>query len=181
MTTPTPQVPYYISGANPQQGDIYSLVTNPMSFYQQRMVLRVRQTVTGTSLPAAGTNTVIAFDTVDEDPYSGWSSGSHSWTPPAGFSGWFAVTISLFGPSNGHNNIFLATSVSMAGFGSGVLGVLPVLGATVPGGVAGMVWGYLIGGQDAVQGFGQIINSAAAFVLGTTTGQQSSMEIIWLF
>ena len=53
------------------------------------------QTTTATSLPDSGAATTIGFDTVAEDPYSGWDSGTFLWTPPAGYSGWYQATLTV--------------------------------------------------------------------------------------
>ena len=91
MTLPAPGAPVFVAGAAPQVSDMTSLVTTPFTFCSVGVAARLEQRTV--QAIAATTLTVISFDTVLEDPYSGWNAGSNSWLAP--FSGYFEVTLTV--------------------------------------------------------------------------------------
>lgn len=102
---PNPAVPSVPAGWKPAQADFTLWVTTTFSYLSQpanfRAQLTAAQSLTG------GAFQVIHFDSIIEDPYSGWSaSGSStqaawSWLCPAGHGGWYEVTLSGFASSQG--------------------------------------------------------------------------------
>jgi hypothetical protein len=160
----------------PQQADFLAWWYYNAAFHQNRVVARLRQASAATSLPSSAGITTIGFDTVDEDPYGGWNSGTHLWQPPAGYSGWYQVTLTvrIVSPAAlvdlrpalvGSATYNLTTVESQSGAGGGASATFAV---------------YLTGGQDTVGGAAQLINSGAAVNTSLVAGQQSGMEIVYL-
>jgi hypothetical protein len=177
-TFPAPAVPVFSSyaGYPPRQADFTTWWYNTASFLQNRVVFRARQATTATSLPSSGAATTIGYDTVDEDPYAGWNAGTHSWGPPAGYSGWYQVAVTLF-------TVALAAAVLIRPgcSASGAANLAAIQGAAGhAAGAEGQFTVYLTGGQDSVQGQGSLQNSGVAVNTSLTAGQQSSIDIVWL-
>lgn len=100
MPQPVPAVPGIPAGWRPVQADLDFWVTDSFSFLAQAACFRA-QLVASVPL-AAGVFTLLPFDTVEEDPYGGWSAtatGSqpaYSWLCPAGCAGWYEASVSAF-------------------------------------------------------------------------------------
>jgi hypothetical protein len=173
-----PAVPVFPAGYCPQQADFSTWWYQVAGFLQNKVVARVSQATTATSLPSSGAVTVIGFDTVAEDPYSGWNATSHEWAPPAGYSGWYQVTLTVrTAPMTG---VDLYTYMVQTSSG-GQTPAVGVQGASNVGAGASGTWTvYLTGGQDAVQGAAGLEHASAAVSTSLTAGQQSTMEIVWL-
>lgn len=177
MTTfPPPTVPVFPAGYQPQQADFTAWWYDNLGFFQTKVVLRARQATAATSLPASGAITPIVYDTIDEDPFAGWSVSQNGWIPPAGYSGWYQVTITLF-----TNPVPTGAAIRALIGGSNSFDLATNPASSVhTGGAEGQSTVYLIGGQDLVRGSGSLLNSASAVTTSILGGQQSSMEIVWL-
>lgn len=180
MTTPAPGVPDFTAGYGPQQSDFQSWWVNAAAFFQQRVIFRALQSTTATSIPDTGNPTTIGFDDVLEDPYSGWDDVHYTWTPPAGYSGWYMVTLQVFmAAAPGGTSITLSTYVEQ----NGGVTLFPLASTTIAGaamGNGGAQYVYLTGGQDIVAGKAAIQNAAASLDTSVTAGQQSAIEIVWI-
>jgi hypothetical protein len=173
---PPPTVPIFSAGRQPQQADFTAWWFGNVQFHQSRVVFRARQATATTTLPTGGTVTPIAFDTIDEDPFGGWSSSSHSWTPPVGYSGWYQVTVTLATAAVNTGNDIRALLD-----GTYTFDLATVQGSTTHTcGVEGQFTVYLIGGQDNVKGSGSLLNASASIATSITAGRQSSIEVMWL-
>lgn len=174
-------MPDFLAGFGPQQSDLQSLWVNAAAFFQQRVVFRASQTSGATSLPASGAFTTVAYNNIIEDPYSGWSSGAHNWTAPAGYSGWYQVTATVFIQSPGVSGVGLKIQTLTAGTGSGSLVTVIVPSATI-GGAEATWMVYLVGGQDAVSVQAGLQNSASPISTNATatSGQAPTFEITWI-
>jgi hypothetical protein len=166
-----PQIP---AGWKPVPADFTAWVTNPFSFLSQPAVFRAHraaaQAITG------GSYNILNLDTVDEDPYGGWNSGTHAWTCPAGCAGWYDATLSGFTASQG------------AGTGNQNVAVIALNGAlwevgpddwapaSAPGGGNGSVQVPLIPG-DTVQMW---VFATASVSTPVTAGQLPSIELAWV-
>jgi hypothetical protein len=174
---PLPAVPFFPAGWQPAQSDLDGWFHDSFAAIENRPVARFRQAVTAQSLPFSGAATVLEYDTTDEDPLGGWQSGAWAWGPPPGWSGWYAVTITLFtAPLAAGNAIrpgIIAPGNTM------VLGS-QASGTGANGGAQGSWWAYLIGGQDVIQATGSLLNATAAVNTDTGAAQQSAMEVMWL-
>jgi hypothetical protein len=169
-------VPVFNAGYGYLANDFNSLWMNTAGFLQNKVVLRVSQTTTATTLPDTGAVTTIAFDNVIEDPYSGWSASTHLWTPPAGYSGFYQATITI-------RTVTLANLVDLrpALAGTYTYNLTTVQGNSNAGAGACATFGaYLIGGQDTIGAACQLLNSGSNVNTSLTAGQQSTFELIWL-
>lgn len=99
MTAPVvPPVPAIPAGYAPVPADFTLWVTTPFSFLASTTVFRGE--LHGTpSWPAAFS--LVALDTVLEDPWGGWSGSTFAWTCPAGCAGWYEVTMCALSGSSG--------------------------------------------------------------------------------
>lgn len=173
---PLPVTPFFPAGYSPAQADLDNWFHDPFAFLEQRVVARVRQATTPQSIPASGAATIIEFDTVDEDLLGGWVPAAWAWEPPSGFSGLYAVNVTLYTAALAAGNI-IRPGVTAPGAPGVVAGCYP--GAAVAG-VQGSFWTYCIGGQDTIQATASLVNAGSNVNTDVTFGQQSSMEITWL-
>jgi hypothetical protein len=171
-----PLVPVFPAGYGPQASDFDTWWYQNASFFQNRIVFRADQENAATSLPDSGASTTIAYDTVLEDPYSGWNASTHLWTPPAGYSGWFQVTVTI-------RTVALGTLVGLrpALTGTWTYHLDSVQGASAGGAGASATFRvYLTGAQDNAGGACQLLNSGSAVNTSLTAGQRSTLEIVWI-
>lgn len=170
-----PSVPVFPAGYGPQALDFYNWWYQTAAFLQNKVVLRVSQTTTPTSLPDSGAATTIGFDTVAEDPYSGWDSGTHLWTPPAGYSGWYQATLTV---RTGDVGTDVDLRALLAGTYTNALAT--TMTAPTGGGVEGTFIVYLVGGQDTIGGAAELLNSGSAVDTGLAAGGQSTFELVFI-
>jgi hypothetical protein len=174
-TWPPPFVPAFPAGYGPQASDFATWWYQNAAFLQNRVVFRASQTTTATTLPDSQAITTIGYDNVLEDPYSGWDPGTFLWTPPAGYSGWYQVTMTIrTGTLAGLVNL----RASLAGSYTYQLTCLQ--GSSTDGGVSATYGVYLTGGQDNAGAAGQLLNSGANVDTSLVSGQESTLEICWL-
>lgn len=173
---PLPLVPFFPAGRQPSKADLDQWIHDPFAFLEQRVVFRGRQTVTAQALPSSAVATVIQYDTVDEDPLGGWQPSAWAWGPPAGFSAWYQVIVTLWTVAGVAGNAIrpgIIAPGSPANLGVAYPG-------TAVGGVQGTFWCYLVGGQDTAQATGTLLNAAANLNTNVVAGAQSSLEVVWL-
>lgn len=169
-----PSLPGYNAGFGPQQGDMNSIFTSPLSFWQQRTVFRAAQLTTTTTLPSSGVLTTIGYDTIFEDPYQGWSTSTQSWTAP--YTGWYHVTCSVSTGAASTNTLLTVEVNSPAPpslSGSTCL-VLPTTGGIAQG----ELYVLLVGGQDTVNI--QALLTGAGSNVSTSNSPGSTVEIMWV-
>jgi len=172
----TPVTPVFNAGYGPYASDFNTWIYQTFSFFQNKVVLRVSQTTTATSLPDSGAVTTIAYDTVLEDPYSGWNASTHLWTPPSGYSGWYQATITI-------RTVTLSNLVMLRPVFAGTYSyaLTTVQGNSNAGaGVSATFTVYLVGGQDTLGAACSLLNSGSAVNTSLTAGQESTLEIIYL-
>ena len=183
MTTPVPSVPDFLAGFGPQQSDWQSLWVNAAAFFQQRVIFRATQSGTATTLPSSGSITTITYDNILEDPYSGWSASTHRWTAPAGYSGWYQVTVTVWVTAPSSAQVVLEPYVQTTAAASNIAQGYPltaVVTGTSAAAAEGTFYPYLTGGLDAVYGAAAIKNASASVSTDLTAGTQSSLEICWV-
>lgn len=183
-TYPSPVVPTFLAGFAPQSTDFTNYWYNTALFLQNKIVFRASQTTTATTLPSTGIATLIAYDTVLEDPYSGWNGSTHVWTPPSGYTGWFWVSSTLR-TATLQNNVGIGLQVNINNQFSPFIplgqGFVQIMGAST--GTAGCSGGelvYLVGGLSGVSISGFTDSSTVNVSTTLTAGQQSTLEIMWL-
>ncbi len=116
---------------------------------------------------ANATFTTVTFDTVTEDPYSGWNASTHEWMAP--YTGWYEVIVG--------DNVTTAVDVQANVRVSGVTqyAVAQQQGALNANGVGGPIIVMLVGGEDTVAS--RIWVSPGATLDTATAGRYTSMEI----
>jgi hypothetical protein len=176
LTWPAPSVPVFPAGAGLTETNFDSLWYDTAGFLQNRVVFRASQSSAATTLPDTGVATVIAFDTVLEDPYSGWNASTHAWEPPAGYSAWYDVTLTI-------RTATLASLVNLRPVlgGTHSFTLSCVQGSSNHGAGICATWSvYLVGGADNVSGACELINSGSNVNTSVTSGQQSAIEVVWV-
>ena len=175
VTFNPPAVPNFPAGYGPTQMDFYGWWYQTASFLQNRVVLRASQAVSATSLPDSGAATTIEFDTIAEDPYSGWDGSTFLWTPPAGYSGWYQATLTV-------RTATVATDVDVRALLAGTynFNLSTVMGSTNGAGAEGTFIVYLVGGQDTIGGAAELLNSGSAVDTGLAAGGQSTFELVFI-
>jgi len=173
MPQPVPAIPQVPAGWSPVVADFSAWVTNPFSFLAQPPVFRAElhaaQALTG------GAYNLVNLDTVLEDPYSGWSASTHTWTCPAGCSGTYEATLSGFTANQ-------ATTTGQCAAVLALNGIVWQYGSddwAVSGGDSGTSGSCpvpLVTG-DAVQLW--LFSSASVSTPGTA-GQYPSIELAWI-
>jgi len=162
--------------------DLNQLITNPILFTATGILARLRQASSAQTLSTSSA-TVIQFDTVDEDPYSGWSASATStqaawsWQPPAGCSGWY--------------HVYVAVSLGTVPSDAVLRPVIVVTGTTqyavetmlrpssAPEIVGGSAWVYMLGGADYVQAAAVFSSSSGSEPTSVATSYQSVMDVSW--
>lgn len=179
MPQPVPAVPGIPAGTYPVQADFTAWVTNPFSYLSQPVVFRghraAAQSITG------GVYNLLDLDTVDEDPYGGWSgvsTGSQpafSWLCPAGCGGTYEATLSAFmGPQGGTSDQVVTTL-----WLNGVLwqyGSVDWAPSSGDGSSSGAAQVPLLPG-DYVQMW---VFATVSVSTPTTAGQLPAMELAWV-
>jgi hypothetical protein len=183
---PPPGGPVLPAGLSPHgdqlTADLNALITSPVSFLATGVFARLRQASAGQSLTPAAHN-VLAYDTVDEDPYGGWSATAtasqpaHSWLCPAGCSGWYLATVTAS----------LATPPSDSALRPEILlNGSPWLALAGPGATAstnsqgdGSGYVYLLGGSDYVQGGAFLATGSGAQLTSVAAGFQPLLQVSW--
>lgn len=170
MTLPAPPaIPSFATGFTDTTPAYFDgLVQAPLSFLAGQVVFRAHQT-SGQALTTSFE--FITYDTVDEDPYSGWSGSAFAWTPP--YTGWYSVTTTC---SVSTASVSLRVAVGQTGTllyeGTGALLAGAVLGE---GSAAAVV--LLAGGTDFITG--QALASGACSTDTSSPGRFPSLEITY--
>lgn len=173
-TFPQAFIPRFPAGFAPQQPDFTTLIQNNFSFITNRVVLRARLSTAQNFITG---DTVIAFNNIDEDPYSGWSStatgaqAANSWLAP--YTGLYEIhlragAISATEWSKPRVSVTGGGAVDLSGIANNGNG---------PGGANGFYTVAMLGGSDYIQG---IVNLSTGVAAATNAGDQSMMEILYL-
>lgn len=180
MPQPAPPVPQVPAGWGPVQADMDLWVTNSFSFLSQPANLRASraaaQPLTG------GSFNVVQFDTIAEDPYSGWSATTTanqpawSWLCPAGCGGWYEASLSAQAASQGSgttNQLVAAIALNGTVYQYGSDDWAP---ASAPGGSSGPVQVPMLPG-DYLQMW---VLTTASVSTPTTAGELPAFELTWV-
>lgn len=171
MTYPPPSVPVFPAGYGPLPADFNTWIQAPFGFLTAQTVLRVQQS---TGQGPFGTNTfnTITYDTVLEDPFSGWDSGSSKYTVP--FTGWYEITL-------GHSISTINTITEAVPYITGTTQYEMVELSNVSsteGGTSASILLPLIGGEDTIRG--QLWTSAAASIDVSAPGRYPWLEVTFI-
>lgn len=176
-----PAVPAFIPAA--YATDQLNVMAQALQFLLGKVAFRARRVATGTV--TKGGHTLIPWDTIDEDPYSGWT-GPTAYTVQA--PGWYAIcaTVSVAGTGAANTVLIPGLSVSGApptGFGSPAWEgpeIFVPTGASDPKASSGYWEGFCnVGSTIEIDVFCSN-EPTAAFTWQTATGRQSRIEIVWM-
>jgi hypothetical protein len=163
-----PAIPQFAAGYPYLPSDFNNLVQAPLAFLTTGIFFRAEQ---HTAQPITATTfTVVAYDTITEDPYSGWNATFSRWLAP--YTGWYQITVD--------DNITSTPDILAGVFITGTTRYdlaqqQPGLGA---GGVSASVILPLVGGTDYVQS--RVWVNPGATLDTNTPGRYSSMEISYV-
>lgn len=169
-------IPFFPAAYAPLDADWNSWIQAPFTFLTSKVVFRAELTAALTL--TAGTNTLLPFNSILEDPLSGWAGGASAWEPPAGYSGTYLVSVTAAAAQAGDLVSTLQPSVALNG------GIQYTLEHVWPPGnqvaiAGGSVPVQMLGGQDQVSAYAWWQGGSNGSV-STTAGRRCSMEITWI-
>ena len=174
--TTQPVIPYFPAGYAPLSSDFDGWIQAPLSFLTSKVVFRAEQSG---ALALAAAATLIPFNNVLEDPFSGWNSSASQWLCPAGYGGLYNVTLTVSCQSNSSNPSLQAR----IGVDSAAQVYCVDKTITPSGGPAGLASGsqpvQLFGGADSVQGYAYLDGGITGNV-ATNAGQRCELTITWI-
>lgn len=170
-----PVIPYFPAGFRPLNSDFDNWIQAPLAFLTSKVVFRAELS-SALSL-TSGANTLITFNSVLEDPFSGWNSSAHQWLCPAGYSGLYSVTLTISCAANASGPVIQAIIGVNSAAQLYSVDKTQVPTATVPGLASGSQPVQLFGGSDSVQGYAHASLATGAVV--TTAGQRCQLTIEW--
>jgi hypothetical protein len=180
-----PAIPAFYAGQDSVSQ--LNVMASALAFMRNKVAFRARRVATGTV--TKGNHTLVPWDQIDEDPYTGWAAGTPTvYTVQA--PGWYLCcgTISLAG--TGATSTVLIPAISINGAspvtqpagGNGWEGpelFIPT-GATDPKVAAGVWEVYCnLGDQITLDTFIST-EPTGTITWQTTAGAQSRIEIVWM-
>ena len=175
MTWPAaPQPPVFPAGYGPLPADFAGWVQQQFGAQTGKVVFRAVKT-TAQSIPG-GTSPVIQFNSIREDPYSGWSSSAWTWTPPAGWTGLYQVALSIGATLPGGSLIGQVTAAPYIISGGGSAPVSAPAISTV----SMLVIVPAVAGVTGISGIVYLTGTAGTGTLTTAIGSQTQMTITWI-
>lgn len=156
-----------------------TLISNPFAFWQQKVIFRASQTTTATTIPIAGSSANVIFDTVLEDPYSGYNLTTGKWLAPV--TGWYQVTgtlavnaVSAVGPST----IYMTYATN---YTTWQVAAVPYPASAAPPKIleAPMLI-YLAAGLHQIWMEASQLGVNATVTTDLTAGRNSHIEVTWL-
>lgn len=184
--TVAPEVPVFLPGVpvGSLPEEFNAKVRDPFTGLLAPPTFRARNTAGQTI--AENIVQAVTWDTIDEDPYAGWSAGSPTrYTVPDGWAGWWHATANVSLSGTGATGLALIPSIAV---NSG----LPNLGSVyegqevfVPTGVAAQVktvnsawWVYAKPG-DVIEVTLWYSTESTITAVDTTAGLECRLELIW--
>ncbi len=152
--------------------DFDSMINAPLRYCAAGVVFRALL-VSGQAIPGSS-GTALAFDTILEDPFSGWSpvatgtQAANSWQPP--FDGTYRVSVSIDASATPVTVLVAGVRVTTAVF----LPVASAQGGGVTMGAGGTAMKQLAGGADYIRGYAW---GSSGFTTAVGGGRETSMEI----
>jgi hypothetical protein len=169
-------IPVFDAGYPPQPADFNNWIQVPFTFLTQKTVFRASLNNNAINLPT-GQNTLIPFDTILEDPWSGWDVATSSWTCPAGKSGTYLVSVT--GAAQGVSDP-TATLQPLAGLNG--TPIWTVNNTWAPSNQIAVASGsmpvQLYAGQDQVSGW-LFWNASKDGQVSCLGGRRCTIEITW--
>lgn len=168
-----PVVPYFQAGFAPLNSDFDQWIQAPNAFLASKVVFRAELT---NALALINGDTLIPFDSILEDPFSGWASGSSEWLCPAGYTGTYDVALTISCQPQGPQPVLQARVGVNSAAQEFTVDKAWVPASSVPGIASGSCQVQLYGGTDSVQGYAHLSATGNAV---TTAGQRCQMTITW--
>lgn len=177
MTAPQPQIPLFIAGAQPAPSDFNSWIQAPFAWLTSKVVFRAELSAATTWIQ--GANTLIPYNSILEDPFSGWNPGTFSWTPPAQGTGTYEVSITASAAAASDATTALRAVLYLNGSALYTMSTTQASQSQscLTGGSAPL---QLYGGQDSVSAYAFWNTTGGNGSAVTTAGQRSTLEITWL-
>jgi len=170
-----PAIPAFPAGFGALPATMDSLIQAPLGFLATSIVFRAHQATTQSL--TSGTFVTIKYDTIDEDPYGGWSAtatgsqSAHSWLAP--YTGWYVLEMTYnytpTSPATWSGAGFLQDATALYQFGAQLS----------YGGDGGAYILPLIGGTDYIE-FQAQINLAGLSTAVGSAGVQPSAEVSFI-
>ena len=171
---PVPAAPVFPAGFAPAPVDMDNLVLVPLTFLSQKVMFRAQQEASQTL--TGGAYTQVQYNTILEDPYSGWNSSTYVWLCPVGCSGWYEVTVNATAASIASSTQQVQAVLYLDGvINTTITATWAVNGRTSASSGSTMV--YLSGGVDYIAGY---TYAGASTTTPTTAGQYSMIEAVWV-
>jgi len=172
-----PAVPVFIAGYAPLAADFDGWVQAPFAFLTSRVVFRAE--LTNSATWTNNVDVVIPFNSIIEDPFSGWNSGSSAWECPAGYSGTYevSVTVSTAAAADAVTKVEAAAGLNGAITYTCDRGWVPQTSAGIVSGSAAF---QLYGGSDTISGWAFYASSGGNGTPVITAGQRCTIEITWI-
>lgn len=178
MTTPVPALPAWVPGMPLSYEDMLTQVSDTYAFWQDKVIFRASQDSTPTTLTDTPPAAVVIFDTVAEDPYSGYDISNGTWLAPV--SGWYQITAAVSCASVPSSNAILQAYVQ-TNYGSWIIAAVPLVTPSPSVTIALGTWMvYLIEGLDSFWVAGELINATGTALTDVTGGVNSRVQAVWL-
>jgi hypothetical protein len=170
MTGSPPVVPVFAAGYPYLPSDFDNLIQAPLIFQTTGCIFRASRTSTQSF---SSGNNIVEYNTILEDPYSGWNATDYYWLAP--FTGWYSITV-VSSAISGTGIEWMTANIITPEFyftgcqSPGVNDDYPVIAsatAILP----------LIGGTDWIKGGIYVSASTSA---PTTDDRQNTMEITFV-
>lgn len=171
-----PAIPVFPDGYGPLDADFTNWIQATLGFCTQGIGFRAHQVAGGGQALAAG-NTVLQYDTIDEDPFAGWSAvatasqPAYSWLVP--YTGTYEMTVYASLAAQG---IFFGAGVSVTG--TVVVGTDTNTPSGTEGGACASWTQSLTAGSDWIQGVASA--SASCSTDTSSAGRYPAMEITYV-
>lgn len=174
--TAPPSAPVFPAGYGPVTQDFENWVRRPLGYCTEQTVFRAEQAAGGGQALTASTWNPLAYDTILEDPWGGWSATStatqaaNSWLVP--WTGTYRITFRWCALAS---SAWQDAALGISGISPALEAGGPLSPSGVTGGAGASFLVQLIGGADYVQ---LLANPSVSATTDTTAlGRRPSVEI----
>jgi hypothetical protein len=177
VTGVQPQIPAFLAGDQPAPADFNNWIQTPFAWVTSKVVFRAELSAATTW--TQGVNTLIPYNSVLEDPFSGWNSGTFSWTPPMQATGTYEASITASAAAAVDGTTALRTVLYLNGSPLYNMSTAQASQSQpcLTGGSAPL---QLYGGQDSISAYAFWNTTGGNGSAITTAGQRCTIEITWL-
>lgn len=177
MTATQPVVPDFLAGYAPQPADFDAWIQAPFAWLTSKVVFRAELSAATTWIQQS--NTLIPYNVIDEDPFSGWNGSSFAWTPPAQGSGTYEVSVTASAAAASDATTALRCVLYLNGSAQYTMSATQASQSQdcLTGGSAPV---QLYGGQDAISAYAYWNTTSGNGSAVVTAGQRCTLEVTWL-